>query len=121
MVNLSSQPQLVVNADMSKTDIKYAEEFLSDWVYTPRQIEALAKLGNVGPFIGNLALVKRYAPSDLRKYMLFELGEAKAKQSFLMWSQYVPTADTTTWEGLLDKLFTLGITPAKFAAAAAKL
>lgn len=121
VVDLSSQPQLVVNAHMSKADIAAAEKFLAYFVYSPSQVAGLAKLGNVGPFAGSLNLVDKDAPAYLRSYMLFELSEAKTTSSFIDWSQLIPPAETTAWNELLLKLFTKAITPSQFGTDAAKL
>ncbi|MDA8296684.1 MAG: extracellular solute-binding protein [Actinomycetota bacterium] len=121
VIDLASQPQLVVNAHMSKEDIKAAEEFLASFVYSPGQVAALSKTGNVGPFANSLYLVKQRAPKDLKSYMLFELKEAQQRSSFISWSQLLPPAQTTNWNNLLEELFSLAITPSQFAAQAAKL
>ena len=121
VIDLSSQPELVVNANMNKLAIKDAEEFLSNFVYSPGQVAALARTANVGPIANSLQLVKRWAPSDLKSYMLFEVSEAHASSSFISWSQYLPLAETTNWNNLLTQLFSLSITPSQFAASAARL
>ena len=121
VIDLASQPQLVVNAHMSKSAITAAEEFLTSFVYSPGQVAALSKTGNVGPFANSLYLVKQRAPKDLKAYMLFELGEAKQSSSFISWSQLLPPSQTTNWNNLLEELFSMAITPSQFAAQAAKL
>lgn len=121
VIDLASQPQLVVNAHMSKADITAAEEFLASFVYSPGQVAALSKTGNVGPFANSLYLVKQRAPKDLKSYMLFELNEARQSSSFISWSQLLPPSQTTNWNNLLEELFSLAITPSQFAAQAAKL
>lgn len=121
VIDLASQPQLVVNAHMSKADITAAEEFLASFVYSPGQVAALSKTGNVGPFANSLYLVKQRAPKDLKSYMLFELNEARQSASFISWSQLLPPSQTTNWNNLLEELFSLAITPSQFAAQAAKL
>lgn len=122
VVDLSSTPQLVVNANMSASNIKLAEDFLKYFVYSPAQVKALAQTGNVGPAAQARPVVAQYAPAALKSYMLFQLDEAlQAKQSFIGWGNLIPTSTTSTWNSLKEKLFSLTITPAQFAAQASKM
>jgi len=122
VIDLGSQPQLVVNAKQSKADVAASKAFLASWVYTPAQDEALARSGNVGPEANASGLVEKYAPGYLKNYMEFELSEAStAKASFLGWGQFIPTSQTDTWDSLKESLFTLKISPKAFAQQAAKL
>ena len=121
-IDLSSQPQLVVSADQSKAKISASEAFLKSFVFSTPQEHALASSGNVGPEANAADLVSKYAPKDLKSYMEFQLSEAsKPKDSFLSWSQYIPTSQTDTWNSLLEKLFSLKISPQAFARQAAKM
>lgn len=121
-IDLASQPQLVVNANQSKSKVAASEAFLKSFVFSTSQEHALASSGNVGPEANAAGLVAKYAPKDLKSYMEFELSEAsKPKDSFVSWSQYIPTSQTDTWNSLLEKLFSLKISPQAFAQQAAKM
>jgi ABC-type glycerol-3-phosphate transport system substrate-binding protein len=122
VVDLGSTPMLVVNSTMSKADIKAAENFLESFIYSPSQVTALAKTGNVGPAANAGSAVSQAAPSDLKSYMNFQLNETlHASQSFETWSNLMPTDTTSGWDNLLEELFTEKITPQQFAQQAAKM
>jgi hypothetical protein len=54
--------------------------------------------------------------------MHFQLAEAlHARKSFVLWSSLMPTSSTSTWNRLLEELFTAKITPQQFAQQAAKM
>lgn len=122
IVDLSSTPMLVVNRDMATSAVKAAEKFLASFVYSPGQVRALAKTGNVGPAAAAGPIVAAIAPAYLKAYMSFEVNQAlHAKSAFIGWSNYIPTSATSTWNSLKESLFTLKITPAQFAQRAAKI
>jgi ABC-type glycerol-3-phosphate transport system substrate-binding protein len=122
ILDLVSTPMLVVNNTMSKANISAAENFLKSFVYSPGQVTALAKSGNVGPAAKAAPAVSAAAPADLKPYMLFQLSEAlDASKSVAGWTNLMPTSMTSTWNNLQEQLFTGQITPQQFAQQAAKM
>lgn len=122
VVDLSSTPMLVVNKNMSNSRVKAAEGFLEWFIYSPSQVTALARTGNVGPEAKAVSIVSKVAPADLKPYMLFELRQAlHAKTSFVHWGNLIPTSSKSTWNTLKEELFSLKITPQQFASKAAQM
>lgn len=120
ILDLASTPMLVVNNNMSKSDVKAAKDFLKWFIYSSDQVSALAKSGNVGPAAKAAPLVQKSAPSYLKDYMEFQLTQAlHSQKSFVHWSTLMPTDKTSSWNELLEELFSLKITPQQFAQKAA--
>lgn len=122
IVDLGSTPLLVVNRNMRLSEVRAAEGFLKSFVYSPGQVRALAKTGNVGPAAAAGPVVSSVAPSDLEAYMEFEVSQAQtAKNAFIAWSNFIPTSETSVWNSLKEELFTLKISPTQFARRAGKM
>jgi len=122
VVDLSSTPMLVVNANMSAGNIKAAEAFLEAFIYSPEQVKALAQTGNVGPAAQARPVISANAPAELKSYMLFQLDQAlQAKESFVHWGNLIPTSSTSKWNSLKEELFSLKISPEQFASMASQM
>jgi ABC-type glycerol-3-phosphate transport system substrate-binding protein len=122
VVDLGTPPLLLVNSSLSAKQSKAAKDFLASFVYSDEQVASLAKTGNVGPATNAPAAIDKNAPSYLKEYMKFEVDESsRATQAAASWSTYLPPDSLTAWNTLLERLFSLKISPEEFASKAAGL